>query len=252
MPVRMTPDQRAMHRFSDAVRRLAQMSGKNFEPAIRHELSAVLNAAVRNTKKATVKSIRENSRKQHGITMFESYRGPQSYTGKTYSEKERQRLIKRANERRGKSTSGGLIYYLPASREPKKYPDWIWKQIENKRSKQLKDRLGARGLAAKMWLHISDQLRLNVQAPAYVRAAKNAKKGDMAQLVSVSESGTGATYSIGFVNALTKTNPHARAGLAFRKALNARANYFSQSMKLAAKGVISSVFDRYPNLGRFS
>jgi hypothetical protein len=249
MPATVQIDARAMQRFSGAVQQLAKMSGKNFEPVIRHELAAVLTGAVRNTKKATAKTIRESTAKQPGIILFSDYQGPESRTGKAYSSKEKASLQRRANERR---KTEGLVYYLPSSRQPKRYPQWIWKQIEAKRARKLNERLGARGLAAKMWLHIGDQLRIAVKAPGYVRNAKNAKKGDLKQATQVFESGRGAEYSVGFVNALTKTNPYARAGLAFRNALNARANYFAQSMKLRAKGVIKEVFDRYPNLGRFS
>lgn len=239
-----------MQRFSEAVQKLGQMSGRHFEAVIRHELGAILTSAVRNTKKATPKSIRENARKRPGMVLDnDDYRGPQSHTGKTYTEAERSRLVARANERRARTP---LIYYLPGSKQPKRYPQWVWKQIQEKRERQLRQRLGARGLAAKMWLHISDQLRLNVQSPGYVRAAKSAKHGDLREMVSTHQSGSGPHYEVGFVNALTKTNPHARAGLAFRTALNARANYFAKSVQLAAKGVIASVFDRYPNLGRYS
>jgi hypothetical protein len=250
MPAQVSADQAAMQRFTDAVRQLGQMSGKHFEAVIRHELGAILTGAIRNTKKATVKSIRENARKRPGILLdSDEYKGPQSRTGKQYSAAERQRLTDRAARRR---SEGRMIYYLPGSTQPKRYPNWVWKQIEEKRERQLKERLGARGLAAKMWLHISDQLRLNVQAPGYIRNAKNAKRGDMPGMVATTEGGRGAEYSVGFVNALTKTNPYAKAGLAFRRALNARANYFKKSVELAAKGVIRGVFDRYPNLGRFS
>lgn len=250
MPAQVSADQAAMQRFSDAVRQLGKMSGKNFEAVIRHELGAILTSAVRNTKKATVKSIRENARRRPGMVLdSDEYQGPQSRTGKQYTPSQRQRLIDRAAKRRADSP---LIYYLPGSRQPKRYPDWVWTQIQQKRERQLKERLGARGLAAKMWLHISDQLRLNVQAPAYIRKARNAKQGDLKEMVSTAQGGRGAEYSVGFVNSLTKTNPHARAGLAFRRALNARANYFRKSVQLAAKGVIGSVFERYPNLGRFS
>jgi hypothetical protein len=250
MPAQITADQRAMQRFSQAVQQLGRMSGKNFEAVIRHELGAILTSAVRGTKKATVKGIRENARKRPGMVLDnDDYQGPQTYTGKQYTEAERQRLIQRANERR---TRKPMIYYLPGSKQPKRYPQWVWQQIQQKRERQLRERLGARGLAAKMWLHISDQLRLNVQAPAYIRNAKNAKRGDLKEMVSTTQGGSGPEYQVGFVNALTKTNPHARAGLAFRTALNARANYFKKSVELAAKGVIASVFDRYPNLGRYS
>ena len=253
MPAQVTPDQQAMQRFSQAVQQLGSMSGRHFETVIRHELGAILTSAVRGTKKASVKTIRENSRKQHGVVLYdEPYEGPQSYSGKNYSKSQLARLEQRANQRRGKSQSGGLVYYLPASREPKKYPNWLWQKIQEKRARQLSYRLGARGLAAKMWLHISDQLRLDAKAPGYVRNARHAKRGDLKEMVATSEKGSGPHYEIGFVNGLTKTNPYARAGLAFRTALNARANYFKKSVELAAKGVIASVFDRYPNLGRYS
>jgi hypothetical protein len=239
-----------MQRFSEAVKQLGQMSGRHFEAVIRHELEAILTSAVRNTKKATAKSIRESAAKRPGMVLDnDDYRGPQSRAGKQYTPGELATLTRRAAERRARSP---MIYYLPGSRQPKKYPQWVWQQIQEKRARQLAQRLGARGLAAKMWLHISDQLRLNVQAPGYVRAAKHHKKGNLAGMVQTTEGGTGAQYQVGFINALTKTNPHARAGLAFRKALNARANYFAKSVQLAAKGVIASVFDRYPNLGRYS
>jgi len=249
MPAAMNADVRALRRFSDAVQELAKISGKNFEAVVRHELAAVLNGAVRGTKKATPKSIRASVAKQPGIVVFSEYQGPESRTGKTYSARERERLALRASERRG---SGGLVYYLPGSRQPKRYPNWIWKQIEEKQKTKLNERLGARGLAAKMWLHIGDQLRMKIAAPAYVRNAKSAKGGDLKQLAQVFESGKGAEYSMGFVNALTKTNPFARAGMAFRNALNARANYFKKAMELKSQGVIKKVFDRYPNLGSLS
>jgi hypothetical protein len=249
MPAVVQADAVAMQRFSSAVQQLAKMSGRNFEAVIRHELAAVLTGAVRGTKKATVKSIRESTAKQPGLVLFSDYQGPESRTGKVYSQKEQVRLRMRANERRG---GGGLVYYLPASRQPKRYPEWIWKQIEAKRARRLNERLGARGLAAKMWLHIGDQLRMQVQAPAYIRNAKNAKRGDLKEMTQVFESGKGAEYSVGFVNSLTKTNPYARAALAFRKAMTARANYFKKAMELKSKGVIKQVFDRYPNIGRFS
>ena len=238
-----------MQRFSGAVQQLAKMSGKNFETVIRHELAAVLTGTVRGTKKATPKSIRASTAKQPGIILFSEYQGPESRTGRTYSDRERNRMAIRANERRG---SNGLVYYLPASRQPKRYPNWIWKQIEEKRERKLKERLGARGLAAKMWLHIGDQLRMKIAAPAYVRNAKSAKGGDMKQATQVFEGGRGAEYSMGFVNALTKTNPFAKSATAFRAALNARANYFKKSMELKSKGIVKEVFDRYPNLGQYS
>lgn len=249
MPAVVQADMRAMQRFSGAVQQLAKMSGKNFEAVIRHELAAVLTGAVRGTKKATPKSIRASTAKQPGIILFSEYEGPESRSGKVYSARERERLGIRANQRRG---SDGLVYYLPGSRQPKRYPNWIWKQIEKKRERKLNERLGARGLAAKMWLHIGDQLRMKIAAPAYVRNAKSPKGGDLKQATQVFEGGRGAEYSMGFVNALTKTNPFAKAGLAFRNALNARANYFKKSMELKSKGVIQEVFLRYPNLGSFS
>ena len=135
MPAQVTADQQAMQRFSQAVQQLGSMSGRHFEAVMRHELGAILTSAVRGTKKASVKTIRENARKRPGMVLdTEDYRGPESYTGKTYSESARQRLIRRANERRTRSP---LIYYLPGSKQPKFYPNWVWREMQEKRERQL-------------------------------------------------------------------------------------------------------------------
>ena len=70
----------------------------------------------------------------------------------------------------------------------------------------------------------------------------------MRELIQVISKGSGNSYEVGFVNSLTRLNKWAKAGLAFRKALNARANFFSRALKLEAQGKIKKTLDRYPGL----
>jgi len=200
-----------MARFHGAITQLARMSGKDFEQTIKAELGAVLNAAQRNTIKASVKSITQRVENQAAKRM------------------------------------DGKIYILS-----NRYSDTLWKRIRDSQKRKLNARKGARGLAAKMWVHIGNQLGIQVNAPGYVAQAKTGRGDDMSRAISVQESGRGQSYSVGFINSLTGSNIGGKAGAAFNRALSGRANYFSQSMKLAAKGVIRGVLDRYPGLGRVS
>ena len=74
----------------------------------------------------------------------------------------------------------------------------------------------------------------------------------MRDLIQVVSKGSGSKYEIGFVNNLTQMNRWAQAGTAFRKALNARANFFSRAVKLEASGKIKKTLDRYPGLASVS
>lgn len=262
MPAQITPDQKAMRRFHEALRSLQRLSGRDFEQVIKSELGIVLSQTVRSMKKASVASLEKNHRSRPGAFYSVPYAGPTSRTGKQYSPKEIDRAQTRAAEARSRGKNGRALYYFPGSRQAKRYPDWLWRQIQEFRAQSLTRRKGARGLAAKMWVHIGNQLNIPVQAPAYVRAAKHHKQGDMSRAVMTRERGSGNTYELGFINALTKTNRWAghaakgksaySVGLTFRNALNRRANFFSQSMKLKAKGIIKTALDRYPGLARVS
>lgn len=235
-----------------AVGDLRRISGKDFETVIKHELGAMLTSAVRGTKKATVKSITANHEKQPGASYDISYQGPTSSTGKTYTQQERDRLSARAAERRAKGNRGRLLYYLGASRQPKRYPDWLWKQIQQIRRTSLANKKKARGLAASMFVKIGAGLGVPVNAPGYLKTAAHHKKGDMTNLLQLHSRGIGDKYEIGFVNNLTHMNKWAGASLAFRKALNARANYMSRALKLENQKKIKSVMERYPGLAKVS
>lgn len=262
MPAAVTPDQKAMRRFHDAIRSLQKMSGKDFETVIKHELGVVLSQTVRSMKKATANSIEKNHNAQPGAFYDIEYSGPVSRTGKQYSPAEIARAKRKAAEARSRGKNGRALYYLAGSRQPKRYPDWLWRQIKAIRDQTLPKKKMARGLAARMWVHIADQLKIPIQAPGYVRNARHYKNGSMANAVMVQQKASGKEYSLGFINALTKTNRfagHAAAGKAsssvghtFRIQLNKRANYFSQAVKLKAKGVIKGVMARYPGLGSVS
>lgn len=252
MEVTVQRDEKAARRFMSAVGDLRRISGKDFETVIKHELGAMLSSAARSTKKATVKSITANHNNQPGASYDINYQGPTSRTGKTYSQAERTRLSAKAAERRATGNRGRLLYYLGSSRQPKRYPDWLWKQIEEIRRNSLAKKKKARGLAASMFVKIGSGLGVQVKAPGYLKTAAHHKKGDMTNLLQLRSKGSGDKYEIGFINNLTHMNKWAGASLAFRKALNARANYMSRALKLENQKKIKSLMERYPGLAKVS
>lgn len=231
---------------------IRRISGKDFETVIKHELGAMLTSAVRGTKKATEGSINKNHQKRPGAQYAFEYAGPESRSGKSYTSGDISRAKQRAAQRRAFGKNGKLVYYFSKSSKPKAYPSWLWRQIQEQRQKSLQNKLQARGLAASMFVKIGNRLGIPVKAPGYVRNSKHHKQGDMGNFVDVHSRGSGNKYEIGFVNNLTKLNRWAQAGIAFRKALNARANYFSRAVKLQASGKIKKVLDRYPGLASMS
>jgi hypothetical protein len=251
-----------MRRFHDTIRALQKMSGRDFETVIKSELGIVLSQTIRNMKKASAASIEKNHKEQPGAFYDIEYTGPTSRTGRQYSESEIARARRRAAEARSRGKNGRALYYLSGSNKPKRYPDALWRQIQTFRDRALPKKKQARGLAARMWVHIADQLKIPVQAPGYVRNAAHYKKGSLANSVMTQERGAGKEYALGFVNALTHTNRFAGhagkgktrspVGVTFRMALAKRANYFSQAVKLKAKGIIRTALARYPGLGTVS
>lgn len=252
MQARVTPDEKAARRFHGAMQDLRRISGKDFETVIKHELGAMLTSAVRGTKKSSEASIEKNWDKQPGSQYGFEYSGPESRSGKIYSSADIARANKRASERRSTGKNGRLVYYFAASKQPKAYPAWLWRQIQEQRQRTLSKRKQARGLAASMFVRIGDRLGIAVKAPGYVKTAKHHKRGNMAEYVDVMARGSGDKYEVGFVNNLTQLNRWAQAGIAFRKALNARANYFGRALKLEASKKIKSTLDRYPGLAQVS
>jgi hypothetical protein len=261
MPATLTPDQKAMRRFHEAVRSLQRMSGRDFEHVIKNEMGVVLSQTVSNMKKATVQGIEKNHRSQPGAYYRIEYAGPVSKTGRSYTPSEIARAKRRAAEARSRGKNGAALYYLPGSDQSHRHPSWLWSEIQNRRIVSLANKKAARGLAARMWVHIGQRLNISVKAPAYVRNARHHKKGSMAGAVITREVGKGKKYELGFINALTHTNgfagkgakgKSAPLGYTFRQALNKRANFFSQSIKLQAKSIIRKTLDRYPGLASVS
>jgi hypothetical protein len=247
----LTPDQKSFNRFHSAVRDLMKISGKDFESVMKQEMGAVLSGAVRNTKKASAQKIKANHAAQPGAEYRIDYPGPMSRTGKTYSDAQFARLSRRAGERRASRKNGRLVYYLAGSSDPKLYPDSTWSKIQDFRTKAEQRKLKGRGLTASMWVRIGERLGISVNAPGYVVNATT-KKGNMAQMVGAFSRGAGTKYELGFVNRLTKQNKWTRAEVSFRVALNKRANFFGQAVKLAAMGKIKNALVRYPGLASVS
>lgn len=234
------------------MRDIMRISGKDFEAVMKHELGAALTSAVRGTKKATEKTIHNSHEKRPGARYSFEYAGPESRTGKQYTPGEIARLRQRAAERRARAKNGKMVYYFSRSNEPKAYPAWLWRQIQEQRAKSLQNKLKARGLAASMFVKIGEQLGIQVKAPGYLKKAAHHKKGEMRELIEVFTKGSGSKYEVGFVNNLGHLNRWAKAGTAFRRALNARANYFSRAVKLQASGNVKKTLDRYPGLAKVS
>lgn len=252
MQVKVSPDEKAATRFHSAITELRKISGKDFETVIKAELGAALTSAVRSTKKATKGSMTKSNENRPGAQYSFNYAGPESRSGKQYSAADVARANQRAAQRRSKGKNGKLVYYFGRSNSPKVYPAWLWQKIQEQRARSLANKMQARGLAASMFVKIGEALRIDVKAPGYVRKAAHHKKGDMRDLIEVVSKGSGANYEVGFVNKLTHLNRWAQAGTAFRKALNARANYFSRAVKLAASGKIKKTLDRYPGMAKTS
>jgi hypothetical protein len=206
-----------MSRFHSAVTQLSRMSGRDFETTIKSELAAVLTNAQRGTVKASVAKIRSHVRNQQFARLDLG--------------------------------QGRKLYFLG-----NRMPEEQWRKVVEYQNRKEARRKAARGLASRMWLHVAEQIGVQLKSvPAYVRnAVSGPRKDDMGNAVTVHQSGTGSRYEVGFINSLTDSNIGAKAGRAFRSALTARANFFSQSVKLAAKGVIANVLARYPGLGRVS
>jgi len=250
--VKVTPDEKAARRFHAAMRDIQRISGRDFETVMKHELGAMLKSAVRGTKKATASSVKKNWDKQPGAQYGFEYAGPESRSGKTYTAADIARANKRAALRRAAGKNGKLVYYFPASNQSKVYPSWLWREVQKNRATALANRTSARGLAASMFVRIGEKLGIPVEAPSYVKNAKHHKRGQMSELVEVVSSGSGNKYEVGFVNNLTHLNRWSQAGTAFRRALNARAKYFSKAVELKAAGTIKKTLDRYPGLARMS
>jgi len=211
----LTPDERAFARFHDAMRQLQRISGKDFEKVLKVETGAVLNAVIRGTKKASVKSITTN----YNMRRFSTY----------------------------DLGAGVKIYNLDHRRS-----DLQWSRLQALRKKGLAEKLAARGMAASAWVAIAKSLGIVIKAPAYVSKAKGKTGNTADQFVTASAQGSGSSYVLSFVNGLSKMNTVLGLGYVFRRALNGRANYFRQAVKLAARGKARSVLDRYPGIASIS
>lgn len=245
MKVSITPDQRAFSNFHSALRSLHRISGQDFETVLKHEVAAILTAAVRGTPKAKASKITADHMNQKAVVMDIKYQGPQSRSGRDYTPGQRASAQKRAAAAR---TSKGYALYLLRNR----HPDWLYDKLVTARAKRIKDKLAARGLTASMWVRIADQLRLDIKAPSYVRNAKHHKRGQMADMVQAKAQGQGKKYEIAFANLLTELNKWNNVGAVFRRALNGRAKFFQKSVELASQKTIKRAIDRYPGLAKVS
>jgi len=250
MDVVVKADEKAMNRFHSALRELQRLSGKDFETVIKAEVGAVITRVVKETPKATKKGIEANHANRTHSKYDISYtpqRGAARAAGPARSRKYVKSGKYKGDAARRRALTQPKTYNLKY-----KYPAQLWEAIQAKRQAALANRLAARGMAASAIVKIADMLKLPVKAAKYIRGAKSKKGNTAADFVQVVEVGKGNSYRMGFVNRLTGLNKALGLGLIFRQALHARANYFSQSLKLQAKKKIKSVMQRYPGLAKGS
>lgn len=114
-------------------------------------------------------------------------------------------------------------------------PNTIWKGIKETRKKRLARKLAARGTAKGTYYTIARQLRLNVNAPAYVAKAAKATRAKMGAALSGTETGT-SRFTITIRNAsIVAMKYHAGGFRAFTRALNGRVSYFRKQMQFGFK-----------------
>lgn len=224
-------DQKTIARFHSALRDLAKISGADFEAVMKNEVGAILNRMVKTTPKSTQAKVRSDAFKRRGGQYRIDYAGNNPAP---------------ATQRR--SENNGVLFYDFTYR----HPNWLWAQLQKRRADSLARAMEKIGLTAKMWWLIGQKLGIPVAAPPKVIRARTRKNGEGDRWVTAQASGQGKTYRIYFANELTKQNAALGIGAKFRQAVNARANFFRQAVKLEAKGVIRRALDRYPGLARVS
>jgi hypothetical protein len=238
--------------FSAACRDLMKITGQQFETVLRHEVGKVLEITIDRTKKATPQKVMRNFFNQKMTSQDIAYGGPET---RSNNPNVRERLMRQAGQRRGKSTNGKLKYALPpfvggkhegggAGRH--KHPSWLWDELRQRRAKSLKDKISRAGVSAKHWLEIANILGIPVKAPSRVRNAQNKKPF----AVKASTNGTlrGMNFVIQGQNFGRISVNEAGGDKALRSAIRSRVTFFKSALKKDAKSKVNIIARRYPDL----
>lgn len=136
----------------------------------------------------------------------------------------------------------GMKHYLLTNR----YPDPLWRQIEQRLARSLARKIAAAGFAKQSWLALADILGFKIEAPGYVRQAK------VGNVTNAANVGMQREFSAGKYTLYIEDNsPLLRwsdARQAFFSAVAGRTRYFYENLARGVFSDLQQVAARYPGL----
>lgn len=212
-------------KFNQMVREIARKAGVPSEEVLVHEVGKVLEQTIKNTKAATVSSIRATSENANF-----SMQPQDLYTPK--------------NPREGVTiTKGGFIPYYLRNR----YPNTLWGRIVARRKASLQAKLRARGLAKRSWVEIARKLGLHLSFPGYVSTAVPSTGKEHPENTLVKVQRQKGKLQIAFQNSQPTVNKIG-GGRALQAAIDGRYKYFLGQMALGTFNQIATIAKKYPGI----
>lgn len=205
-------------RFRRLVLTLAKHARITPEEVIEAEAGKMLEGAVRFTKVAKSKAIRD-------------------------------RMIRRFENRKFVKLDGKR-YYLE-----NRYPDEIWSRVEdaltdeyNSLEDRIKLRLKRRGLAKQSWWLLGKKLGIEIKAPAFAQKAEVAGV-DLPGNVRFQREGTGKKSVLTLVNdSPSAASPGGKGHDAIRRAFRGRLRYFERNMQEGVFRRLKTISAAYPGI----
>lgn len=207
------------------VREIARRARVPDEEVLTHEVGKILEATIKNTRTATVSSIRNTSQNANFSMQPEGLYTPKSGRAGV------------------KLTQRGFIPYYLRNR----YPDVLWGLILDRRKASLIQKLQARGLSRKSWLDIANKLRLTISFPGYVATAKARTGRDYPEDTRVRLQLQNGKLQIAFQNAQPTVN-RIGGSRALQAAVNGRYKFFVQNVARGEFESVAKIAKRYPSM----
>jgi hypothetical protein len=197
--------------FTRAMREMSKITGVSFKEIIRNETKSILEAAVKKTKSAQVKTITK---------------GVESRIARTINSK---------------------TYLLPGSLYAKKgwkLPDSIWLAVQTQIKNSISRRKQSRGMAKKGWMQAAQSLGISITSPSYVEKSKTIY-GDFPQNATGAEKIDGDAFYIEITNNRTYS-PSVIDGI--RAAMRGRTKFFKENLRFGVFKKTSDIAAKYPGL----
>lgn len=211
--------------FNAMIGEIARKGNVTEEEVLVSEVGKILEATIRNTKTASVTSIRATSENSEFSMQPESLYTPKS-------------------GREGVNvTKGGFIAYYLRNR----YPNALWAAMSARRKTSLIAKLKARGLARKSWLDIARKLGLRIQFPGYVANAVASTGKEYPQNTRVSFQRRTGKLQINFENSQPTVNKIG-GGQALQRAVDGRYKFFLRNLALGTFDSVAKIARQYPGI----